>query len=290
MPRLGLGLGAQISASSAYDADAASYFSRAGVTDATAKAQINAFVKGVKALGLWNNMVCWPSRSAQNAGSGNTVYSLGGLGTFDATKTAGITWNANGLRATTASQYATFSSPFDATTLNGVSTWSVVNLESINSTNWFNGFINIRSGFTNNYIYGFCNTLYADAASNNAGGGSTDSFSTPGYFRRDYARGLGTVIGAGFHSTLTSTQANPNLCLMLYDSSFQGNLQDIRSGTTFVNNGSNNFFMSSTDISSNFTTSMYGAFYATFNSYVASNSAALYSLYKTTLGTGLGLP
>ena len=287
---LGLGLRLGSGTVKGFDADAAAYFSRATVTDATAKQQINAFVVGVKALGLWSNMVCWPSRSAQNAGSGNTVYSLGGLGTFDATKTAGITWNANGLRATTASQYANFSNPFDATTLNGVSTWSVVNLESINSTNWFNGFINIRSGFATNYIYGFCNTLYADATSNNPGGGSTDCFPTAGYFRRDYAIGAGGFIGNGFHSQLTSTQANPNLCVMLYDSSFQGNLQDIRSGTTFVNNGSNNFFMSSTDNSSRFTTSMYGAFYATFNSYVASNSSALYSLYKTTLGTGLGLP
>lgn len=275
---------------SGYDADAAAYFERAGVTDATAKNQINAFVIGVKDLGLWSNMACWPSRSAQNAGTGNTVYSLGGLGTFNATKTAGITWNANGLRATTASQYANFSNPFDATTLNGVSTWSVVNIESINSTGWFNGFINIRSSFATNYIYGFCNTLYADITSNNPGGGSTDCFPTAGYFRRDYAIGAGGFIGNGFHSQLTSTQANPNLCVMYYDSGFQGTLQDIRAGTTFVNNGSNNFFMSSTDLSSNFTTSMYGAFYATFNSYVASNSAALYTLYKTTMGTGLGLP
>lgn len=287
---LGLGLRLGSGTFAGYDSDAAAYFNRATVTDATAKQQINAFVVGIKALGLWSNMVCWPARSAQNVGSGNTIYSLGGLGTFNATKTAGITWNANGLRATTSSQYANFSNPFDATTLSGVSTWSVVNIESINLTNWYNAFISIRSSFATNYIYGFCNTLYADATSNNAGGGSTDCFPTSGYFRRDYPRGVGAVIGAGFHSQLTSTQANPNLCVMYYDSSSAGNLQDIRSGTTFVNNGSNNFFMSSTDLSSNYTTSMYGSFYATFNTYVASNSAALYTLYKTTMGTGLGLP
>ena len=70
---------------SGFDADAAAYFERAGVTDATAKGQINAFVKGVKDLGLYNNMVCWPLRSAQNAGSGTTAYSLGGLGIYNAT-------------------------------------------------------------------------------------------------------------------------------------------------------------------------------------------------------------
>lgn len=177
------------------DADADSYILRAGVTDATAQTQINDFVVGVKALGVWNNMVCWPSRSAQNAGTGNTIYSLGGLGTFNATKTAGITWNANGLRATTANQYANFSNPFNATTLNGVSTWSVTSLESINSTNWFNGFINIRSSDATNNLNGFYNLLYADSANNNAGGGSTNSFPTPGFFRRDYGRGSGAEIG-----------------------------------------------------------------------------------------------
>jgi len=85
MPQLGLGLGAQVSAYSAYDADAASYFVRAGVTDATAKSQINAFVKGMKNLGLYNSMVCWPLRSEQNSPSGTTIYSLGGLGIFNGT-------------------------------------------------------------------------------------------------------------------------------------------------------------------------------------------------------------
>lgn len=75
-----------------FDADAAAYFLRAGVTDATAKRQLSDFVKGVKALGLWANMVCWPMRASQNAGTGSTVYSLGGLGTFSGTLVNGPTW------------------------------------------------------------------------------------------------------------------------------------------------------------------------------------------------------
>jgi len=70
---------------SGYDADAAAFFDRAGVTDNTAKVQINGFVKGMKDLGLYNSMVCYPLRSAQNSPSGNTIYSLGGLGIFDGT-------------------------------------------------------------------------------------------------------------------------------------------------------------------------------------------------------------
>ena len=82
---------------SGFDGDAAAYFDRAGVTDATAKLQINEFVVGVKALGLYNNMVSWILRSTQNAGTGTTAYSLGGLGTFNGTLTNGPTWGANGI-------------------------------------------------------------------------------------------------------------------------------------------------------------------------------------------------
>jgi hypothetical protein len=97
MPQLGLGLRANVSGISFYDGDAAAYFTRAGVTDATAKAQINAFVKGVKDLGLWSSMISWPLRSSQNAGTGTTAYSLGGLGTYNATLSASPTWGTTGV-------------------------------------------------------------------------------------------------------------------------------------------------------------------------------------------------
>jgi hypothetical protein len=94
---LGLGLRLGSGTFAGFDADAAAYFDRAGVTNATAKAQINAFVKGVKDLGFYNNMVSWPLRSAQNAGTGTTAYSLGGLGTFNGTLTNGPTWGTTGI-------------------------------------------------------------------------------------------------------------------------------------------------------------------------------------------------
>lgn len=99
---LGLGLRLGSGTFAGFDADAAAYFNQAGVTDATAKSQINAFVVGVKALGLYNSMVCWPLRSAQNKGSGTTAYSLGGLGTFNGTFAGATlpTWNANGVNFT----------------------------------------------------------------------------------------------------------------------------------------------------------------------------------------------
>jgi hypothetical protein len=77
-----------------YDADATAFAAASGATDVAA---LSAFVKGVKELGLWSNMVCWPLRSSQNAGTGTTAYSLGGLGTFNGTLTNGPTWGADGI-------------------------------------------------------------------------------------------------------------------------------------------------------------------------------------------------
>jgi len=75
------------------DPHVAVYVERSGATDV---ANLDAFVKGVKELGLWDSMVCWPLRSSQNSGT-NTAYSLGGLGTFDGTLVNSPTWGADGL-------------------------------------------------------------------------------------------------------------------------------------------------------------------------------------------------
>ena len=79
------------------DRDAREFIQRAGVSNATGRAQLNEFVRGVKALGLWSSMVCWPLRSTQNAGTGTTAFSLGGLGTFNGTLVNGPTWGADGI-------------------------------------------------------------------------------------------------------------------------------------------------------------------------------------------------
>ena len=73
--------------------DAAAFCARSGASDVAA---IDAFVKGVKDLGLWDKMVCWPLRRQQNSGT-DTAYSLGGLGTFDGTLVNSPTWGADGV-------------------------------------------------------------------------------------------------------------------------------------------------------------------------------------------------
>jgi hypothetical protein len=75
------------------DPDAATFIAASGATDVW---NIQKFVQGVKTLGLWDDMVCWPLRSAQNAGTGTLAYSLGGLGTFNGALVNSPTWSANG--------------------------------------------------------------------------------------------------------------------------------------------------------------------------------------------------
>ena len=77
-----------------YDADATAFAAASGATDVS---NLSAFVKGVKELGLWSNMVCWPLRSTQNAGTGTTAFSLGGLGTYNGTLVNGPTWTDSGV-------------------------------------------------------------------------------------------------------------------------------------------------------------------------------------------------
>jgi len=89
----------------AYDADASTYFTTAGVTSTAGKQQISRFVTGVKDLGLWSNMVCWPLRSSQNPGIGTTVYSLGGYGTYNGTLSSSELRTTDGLAITSGSTY-----------------------------------------------------------------------------------------------------------------------------------------------------------------------------------------
>ena len=60
-------------------------------------ADLDNFIKGLKQLNLWQNIVCWPMRSIHNLGTGSRVLSLGGLGTFDGTAFNSPSWGINGI-------------------------------------------------------------------------------------------------------------------------------------------------------------------------------------------------
>lgn len=80
-----------------WELDVQGYLNTCNITSATPRKQIRDFSAGVNDLGLWNSMVCWPLRSSQNYGSGDTVFSLGGFGTFNGTRVGGPTWGADGI-------------------------------------------------------------------------------------------------------------------------------------------------------------------------------------------------
>jgi hypothetical protein len=83
------------------------------LTFANSRALILDFVKGVKALGIWRNLVCWPLRSSQNAGTGTTAFSLGGAGTFNGTLTNGPTWGAGGVTKAASNDFISLPTPAD---------------------------------------------------------------------------------------------------------------------------------------------------------------------------------
>lgn len=68
-----------------------------GTISVNPQTQINSFVKEIKNLGLWNNILFYPLRSFQNLSSGTTLKSLGGYGAIDATINFGGSKTANGV-------------------------------------------------------------------------------------------------------------------------------------------------------------------------------------------------
>ena len=100
-----------------WELDVQGYLNVCNITAATPRKQIRDFSAGVNDLGLWNSMVCWPLRSSQNYGSGTTAFSLGGLGTYNGTLTNGPSWGADGLTfAAASSQYISTTLALSGTT------------------------------------------------------------------------------------------------------------------------------------------------------------------------------
>jgi len=114
MPVLGLGLGTQHMSRVLLDSDVAAFADESGATDLAGQ---NALVKYVKGEGLYNNFVIYPMKSAQNAGSGATVYSLGGLTTNNATLVNSPSWASTGITFDGVNQYGTIADFLGSQTL-----------------------------------------------------------------------------------------------------------------------------------------------------------------------------
>jgi hypothetical protein len=252
---LGLGLRLGSGTFAGFDADAAAYFDRAGVTDATAKSQINAFVKGVKDLGLYNSMVCWPLRSAQNAGTGTTAYSLGGLTTANGTLTGASlpTWGVDGVNflpsvSSRITASLSLTQPF--------SVYGCISYDLLaNAGSLFSG----GSG-SNAQMYNFSNSGKIEADAGTALTSSSSYTASNKFFPTAYFNGGSSVVGIN-NSTNSGSAGLAGISSLVIGNNFNINFAGKNIEIPFL------MFVSNSEINS-----------------------SVYTLYKTTLGTGLGLP
>lgn len=269
MPQLGLGLRANVSGVSLIDGDAAAYFTRAGVTDATAKAQINAFVKGVKNLGLWSSIISWPLRSSQNAGTGITAYSLGGFGTFNGTLTNGPTWGTDGV------------------VLDGINDCIITSLTVADGPASFGFASKINITPTDNYT-----VLSLDNLTNRKMG---LFYSVAGSGRVRFEANLNGIMGNRIDINSTNSlnfvfgQASHD-GTNFYGQGNNDTIQSVAASGTMQGTGANFVFGRRSIDAAPLNLPGTIAFTYYISSSVNSNFTNLYNLYKTTLGDGLGLP
>lgn len=276
---LGLGLRLGSSTVAGFDADAAAYFNRAGVTDATAKNQINAFVKGTKDLGIYNSMVCWPLRSAQNVGTGTTAYSLGGLGTYNGTLVNSPSWTTDGIDHTAASSQTTsfpinvvdygatgFSLYFAGKPKTGTQGFSMIFGQEGGTLPTSMGMIRLGAVATTQIQINVSYT--GGAVSRTISANAVNAFNS-----------FGATVSPSSVGLVFNASTNFSAPSGTYNATKEGEADSLRTASRGPTSASKQY----ADLISSF-----GLF--TTSSLNASQHASLISLYKTTLGTGLGLP
>ena len=83
-----------ISGVAVLDSDVKTYITTSSATDTTV---LNNLAKYLKSQSLWTSCRIFPFKSAQNKGSGTTVYGLGGWTSNDITLVNGPTWGSTGV-------------------------------------------------------------------------------------------------------------------------------------------------------------------------------------------------
>lgn len=107
-----------------YDSDVAAFQKASGATQV---GPLLALVDYLKAQSLWDYARFYPMKSAQNAGSGSTVYGLGGLTSNNMTLVNSPTWGSDGVAFNGSTQYGNVG---DANNGNGVAVFARVAFSS----------------------------------------------------------------------------------------------------------------------------------------------------------------
>ena len=237
--------------------------------------QLNQFVISIKKIGLWHNMVCWPLRLSQNSESGTTIYSLGGLGTFNGTLVNS---------PTRASDFMVFSNTSKYMEING--------LTGLTSTMFL--MTVVKLGLEHN------GTLALDINSDALFGGQPTNYmqTYTGIPNTIIGSGLRTTSGGGYSSwsNLATGVAEDDLGILFigYNGTQQlfrwNNTTQSRTIATAVGIGTRARLNIRSDNGAQGSKSDY-AFTMMCNGGVSdANFQFIRSLYKTTLGQGLNLP
>ena len=91
------------------DSDVLAFAAASGAKSIPDLNKIEDLVTYLKAQGLWNYARFYPMKSAQNAGTGSTVYGLGGLTSNNMTLVNSPTWGSGGVTFDGSTQYGTAS-------------------------------------------------------------------------------------------------------------------------------------------------------------------------------------
>ena len=271
-----------------WELDVQSYLNACNITAATPRKQIRDFSAGVNDLGLWNSMVCWPLRSAQNAATGDIMFSLGGLGTFNGTMTNTPTRGADGMT------FATSSSVGRNTNI--TVPWSTVGGYDLRSNSTVFSVSNMNTAAAAEQF------LLGSRAAGNDGYGSVRLNNTTivtGPVRIGqavYTTVTGPSLSADYRAWTAQRENNE-----VANSNAQGN--KLWQDTTLIANGSNAAQIGLEAMTQpsevliigngrgNTSLAVIGniAFTAIFSDWTV-NVSAIRTLYKDTLGQGLGLP
>ena len=237
---------------------------------------ISDFVKGIKSLGLWNSMVCWPMRASQNA-NGTTAFSLGGLGQFNGTLSSSgalPTWQSGGVFTNGTTGQNINIGPTGLNAVFGtapVNRWDMfsVTASGISSMGFFQG---ASVGFELSFIY-------------NAAGGNVGLYGP--WENNGWVQSGFVPLGSGGPAFVQMSRTSSTNVRYVQNGTTKDSATDnvassvpIANASTLLANGRGSAGDAYIGV-----TAMQGFIIGT-----NADQVAIYNLYRQTLGLGLGLP
>jgi hypothetical protein len=230
-------------------------------------ADLDNFIAGLKQLNLWQNIICWPMRSIHNIGTGSTVLSLGGGGTYNGTMLNSPTWGTIGMT-------------FPRTTASCVSITRPIGSNPEAEYSIFS----VHCNFVQDNLYRAL-WIGRDASndrmfSRTAGGGAD------AYQAGTVGVSAPTSINGNHSTALVASSGSVSKTVTAYK---DGTVSSSTTGTNTGNNTIYNIGGLSTDSSRSFGYEI--SFNAAFTKALNANEVILlHNLIKTTIGRDLGLP